>query len=154
MVLTELGKKLQGVMRSITSASVIDQQLFDQILKEICSALLSSDVNVKLVQQLRNNIKKIVDMEKLEKGVNKKRIIQKAIFDELCSLVDPGVEPFQPKKGTQNVIMFVGLQGSGKTYFYSKLERHVQSWRFTILEKDSKRGWFVQIPFVLELLIN
>ena len=33
-----------------------------------------------------------------------------AVFDELVSLVDPGVEPYKPKKGQSNVIMAVGLQ--------------------------------------------
>ena len=37
-----------------------------------------------------------------------------AVFDELCAMLDPGVAPFQPKKGKSNVIMFVGLQGSGR----------------------------------------
>ena len=33
-----------------------------------------------------------------------------AVFDELVALVDPGVEPYKPKKGQANVIMAVGLQ--------------------------------------------
>ena len=33
-----------------------------------------------------------------------------AVFDELVQLVDPGVEPYKPKKGHSNVIMAVGLQ--------------------------------------------
>lgn len=33
-----------------------------------------------------------------------------AIFDELVQLVDPGVEPYKPKKGQSNIIMAVGLQ--------------------------------------------
>lgn len=32
------------------------------------------------------------------------------VFDELVQLVDPGVEPYKPKKGQTNVIMAVGLQ--------------------------------------------
>ncbi|KAJ3254037.1 Signal recognition particle [Boothiomyces macroporosus] len=115
MVLAELGKRLQTTLRSLSTATVIDQAFLDQILKEVCAALLHSDVNVKLVQKLRTNIKKIVDLDKLEGAANKKRMIHKAIFDELCLLVDPQVEQFVPKKGKSNVIMFVGLQGSGKT---------------------------------------
>lgn len=34
----------------------------------------------------------------------------KAVFDELVALVDPGIEPYKPKKGQPNVIMAVGLQ--------------------------------------------
>ncbi|KAJ3276003.1 Signal recognition particle [Terramyces sp. JEL0728] len=121
MVLAELGKRLQTTLRSLSTATVIDQAFLDQILKEVCAALLHSDVNVKLVQKLRANIKKIVDLDKLEGAANKKRMIHKAIFDELCLLVDPQVEPFVPKKGKANVIMFVGLQGSGKTTSCTKL---------------------------------
>jgi signal recognition particle GTPase len=43
-------------------------------------------------------------------GLNKRIIIQQAVFQELVKLVDPGVKPYQPKKGKANVIMFVGLQ--------------------------------------------
>ena len=42
-------------------------------------------------------------------------MIQQAVFKELVKLVDPGVKPFQPKKGKSNVIMFVGLQVNMKT---------------------------------------
>jgi signal recognition particle subunit SRP54 len=47
------------------------------MLKEIAAALLQSDVNIKLVQNLRNNIKKIVNIEEMASGVNKRKIIQK-----------------------------------------------------------------------------
>ncbi len=36
-------------------------------------------------------------------------------------LLDPGVKPWQPTKGKPNIIMFVGLQGSGKTTTCSKV---------------------------------
>ena len=48
-----------------------------------------------------------------------------AVFKELCNLVDPGVEAYKPKKGARNVIMFVGLQGSGKTTTCTKVRTHL-----------------------------
>ena len=48
-------------------------------------------------------------------------MIQQAVFQELVKLVDPGVKPHTPKKGKANIIMFVGLQGSGKTTTCTKL---------------------------------
>jgi signal recognition particle subunit SRP54 len=54
-------------------------------------------------------------------GLNKRRIIQSTVFNELCSLIDPGVAVWQPTKGKNNVIMFVGLQGSGKTTTCTKV---------------------------------
>ena len=96
------------------------------MLKEICSALLSADVNVRLVQSLRKSIKSTVNFSSLSPAVNKKRVIQKAVFDELVALVDPHADPFRPKKGRSNVIMFVGLQGAGKTTTCTRLARHYQ----------------------------
>ena len=97
------------------------------MLKELCSALLSADINVRLVQSLRKSIKSSVDFASLPPAVNKKRLIQKAVFDELVALVDPHAESFRPKKGRSNVIMFVGLQGAGKTTTCTKLARHYQT---------------------------
>ena len=97
------------------------------MVKEISNALVEADVNVKLVMNLRQSIKKAVDFKHLAPGVNKKRLIQKAVFDELVKMVDPHAEPFKPKKGKSNVIMFVGLQGAGKTTTCTKLARWYQA---------------------------
>lgn len=97
------------------------------MLKEICAALLEADVNVKLVGTLRKSIKATVNFKDIPPAVNKKRLIQKAVFDELVKLVDPHAEPFKPRKGKPNVIMFVGLQGAGKTTTCTKLARHYQT---------------------------
>lgn len=126
MVLAELGTKINTAFRSLTVAPLIDDSVLDALLKDVCLALLESDVNVKLVQGLRKNIKAIVNIKELASGVNKRKIIQKAIFDELCSLIDPGVEPFKPRKGRSNVLMFVGLQGSGKTTTCTKMAFYYQ----------------------------
>lgn len=98
------------------------------MVKEICSALISADVNIKLVSQLRKSIKAQVNFKELPQHANKKRIIQKAVYDQLVALVNPHAEPFKPrKKGKANVIMLVGLQGAGKTTTCTKLARHYQA---------------------------
>ncbi|TPX71079.1 hypothetical protein SpCBS45565_g01362 [Spizellomyces sp. 'palustris'] len=148
MVLADLGRKINNALRSLTQESVIDEKVLDGILREVCAALLESDVNVRLVQNLRKNIKQIVNLEELAAGVNKRRVIQKAIFDELCRLVDPGVEPFKPKKGKPNVVMFVGLQGAGKTTTCTKLAYHYQrkGWKTCLIAADTFRaGAFDQL---------
>ncbi len=57
MVLAELGSKITSAIRKMTNSSVVDEEVLTAMLKEICAALLESDVNVKLVLQLRANIK-------------------------------------------------------------------------------------------------
>ncbi|CAI7996939.1 Signal recognition particle 54 kDa protein [Geodia barretti] len=91
------------------------------MLKEICTALLEADVNVKLVGKLRQNVGAAIDFEDMGAGLSKRRIIQTSVFNELCQLLDPGVPVWHPTKGRSTVIMFVGLQGSGKTTTCTKI---------------------------------
>ncbi|KHC67086.1 signal recognition particle protein SRP54 [Candida albicans P78042] len=138
MVLADLGSRLRGALSSVESGS--DDEI-QQMIKDICSALLESDVNVKLVAKLRGNIKNKIDESNVSKetsAMNKRKKLQKIIFDELCALVDSNVEPPKPKKlststktingkkvrlskESSHVIMFVGLQGAGKTTSCTKL---------------------------------
>jgi signal recognition particle subunit SRP54 len=116
---------------------------------------------------LRNNIKKRVNVEELAAGLNKRKIIEKAVFEELCAILDSGNETAvaakdkdsssskgkdskavrfgELKKGKTHVVMFVGLQGSGKTttctkyaYYYKK-----KSWKPALVCADTFRagGW-------------
>lgn len=138
MVLADLGSRLRGALSSVESGS--DDEI-QQMIKDICLALLESDVNVKLVAKLRGNIKNKIDESNVSKetsAMNKRKKLQKIIFDELCALVDSNVEPPKPKKlststktingkkvrlskESSHVIMFVGLQGAGKTTSCTKL---------------------------------
>ncbi|PNS21116.1 Signal recognition particle [Sphaceloma murrayae] len=127
MVLQDLGRRINAAVNDLTRAPTLDEKAFDSMVKEICNALVEADVNIKLVSNLRQSIKKTVNFKELGAGVNKKRLIQKAVFDELVGLVDPHNTPFQPKKGKSNVIMFVGLQGAGKTTTCTKLARWYQA---------------------------
>ena len=56
MVLGELGKKITGALHRLNKATVIDEKTLGICLKEIVTALLKSDVNVKFVLKLRQNI--------------------------------------------------------------------------------------------------
>lgn len=139
MVLADLGSRLRNALGSVESGSEDEVQ---NMIKSICSALLESDVNVRLVARLRDNIRRKIAVEiksANESSANKRKKLQKIVFDELCGLVDSHEEPPKPKKLSQtksvakhgkkpkkiaaesHVIMFVGLQGAGKTTSCTKL---------------------------------
>jgi len=130
MVLAELGGKITRAIANMRNNTIIDEAVLDEMLKEIGNALVASDVQLQLVLKLRKNIKTAVNLENLAGGMNKRKIIQKVVFDELCNLLDSGEKPHQPKKGQPNIIMFVGLQGAGKTTTVSKLAYYYK-----------KKGW-------------
>jgi len=130
MVLSDLGRRINAAVQDLSRAPNLDEKAFDNMVKEICSALLAADVNVKLVQGLRKSIREQVKFKDLPPNTNnnnKRRLIQQAVFDHLTHLVDPHSEPYKPKKGKSNVIMFVGLQGAGKTTTCTKLARYYQT---------------------------
>jgi signal recognition particle subunit SRP54 len=57
MVLADLGRKIRTAIGKLGQATVINENELNATLKEICSALIESDVNVRLVKQLRDNVK-------------------------------------------------------------------------------------------------
>ena len=59
--------------------------------KQVCAALLEADVNVRLVKQLRTNVLAVIDFDEMAAGLNKRKMIQSAVFKELVKLVDPGM---------------------------------------------------------------
>lgn len=80
MVLADLGSRLRGALSSVESGS--DDEI-QQMIKDICSALLESDVNVKLVAKLRGNIKNKIDESNVSKetsAMNKRKKITKDHF--------------------------------------------------------------------------
>ena len=60
--------------------------MFNVLLRDICAALLQSDVNVRLVKQLRDNIKSGIDFNMMAGGLNKRKMIQSAVFEELVKV--------------------------------------------------------------------
>lgn len=56
------------------------------MLKEICAALLEADVNIRLVKKLRENVRQVIDFDDMGGGLNKRRMIQSAVFKELVKV--------------------------------------------------------------------
>ena len=108
MVLLELGAQITTALQKMTKSTVVDEAVVEAMLKEICAALLAADVNVKLVFNLRKNIRDRIKFEDMPAGMNKRKAVQKAVTDEIIQLLDVEKKPRQPKRGQPNVIMFVG----------------------------------------------
>ncbi|KAJ8906483.1 hypothetical protein NDN08_002976 [Rhodosorus marinus] len=148
MVLGDLGKRINRAIRLMSDATVIDEAVVKEMLNEIAKALLEADVNIKYVAQLKNRVLNRVKFEELAAGVNKRKMIQGAVVDELCALLDSGRDPVPLKKGKPNVIMFVGLQGNGKTTSCVKYAHYHQrkGWKTALVCADTFRaGAFDQL---------
>lgn len=116
-----MGGKLTSALRRLHTETVVDQELIKAVVGEICRALLESDVNVQIVMKLKKNVEaKAVSLaeEGSSAGAAQRRMIQKAVMDELTAMLDPGTPAHKMKKGKSNVVMFVGLQ-VGRPAFHS-----------------------------------
>lgn len=103
-------------------------QVLDACLKEISTALLQADVNVKLVMNLRTNVKTRANNADKGAGLNKRKIIEKAVVDELSSMLSSGTDEKKLadlKKGQPNVVMFVGLQACAHNPLFRP---HIYCW--------------------------
>jgi len=133
MVLNQLGQQLTGAFQKLTQGGAqLDDEALKAVLKDISAALLQADVPVMAVQKLRKAV-----MDKVgpivDGGVgDKARLVERIVFDELVRMLDPGKEAFKPKKGKTNVIMFVGLQGAGKTTTVAKYAHYYQQRKFKV----------------------
>src|SRR3989344_5297481 len=117
MVLEKLGNVLRKATDKIANAVFLDKNLVEGIVRDLQRALIEADVNVSLVKEISEKIKKEAFDERI-KGVEKKEHIIKLPHDELVRILGEKKEVVLGKK---NVWLFVGLYGSGKTTTIGKL---------------------------------
>ena len=117
-MLEKLSLVLKKTTDKIANAIFLDKNLVDQIVKDLQRALIEADVNVSLVLQITQKIKKEALDERIV-GLEKKEHILKLLHDELISLL--GNKREISLSQTQNTWMILGLYGQGKTTTIAKL---------------------------------
>jgi len=148
MVLAELGTKITSALRKVATATRVDDELLKEVLNEVGRALLEADVSPRLIRTLQTNVRMAANLEDDVAGHQQNRIVQRAVYAELVNMLDPGREPYRPQKGKSNVIMFVGLQGAGKTTTVAKYAYYFQQkgWKVAMVCADTFRaGAFDQL---------
>lgn len=148
MVLQDLGNRLTLALKKLNASTIVDDEVVTAVIQDISRALLESDVNVKIVGALRNNIKAKLNLEGEAMGINKRKLVHKVVMEELVNMLNPAEKPYEMKRNKPNVIMFVGLQGSGKTTSIAKFANYYQrkGWRTAMVCADTFRaGAFDQL---------
>ena len=124
-MLGNLGKNLTKTMKKLAGMTIIDEEVVKEVVKDIQRALIQSDVNIKLVLNLSKTIEERALNEEPPKGVTAKEHVIKIVYDELVHLLgDKAAEVEIQKKPYK--ILFVGLQGSGKTTTIGKMAKYLQ----------------------------
>lgn len=113
-MITELGRSITNSLSSLFGTPVTDLKI-ERAIKEICNSLILSNVNPRYVNELRNELRARLDTSKMPAGFNRAKVVQTAVSEKLVELLDPKTEGYRIERGRANVVVFVGLQGSGKT---------------------------------------
>ena len=140
MVLENLGRQLDNAIRRIKRLPMVDKDAISALIQDLQRSLLSADVKVELVFQMTENIKKEATNTTLQKAKRKDFII-KLVHDELIHLLGGRPAPIRIKPGKKNVILLVGIQGSGKTTTVGKLAKYYNSkgYKVAVLTTDTWR---------------
>ena len=126
MVLDRLGSSLYGALKKVFKASVVDEALVKELVKDIQRALLQSDVNVNLVLDISKRIEERALKEHVPPGIARREHVIKVVYEELTRFVGDKPVPIKLEPGKRKILMLVGIQGSGKTTAASKLARYYQ----------------------------
>jgi len=117
-MLEKLGEALRKARDKIANALFLDKNVVESVVRELQRALIEADVNILLVKEISDKIKKSAFDERINE-IEKKEHIIKLLHDELIKILGE-YKPLQLKK-EQNRIMLLGLYGAGKTTTIAKL---------------------------------
>ena len=119
-----LGNRLQDAIHKIKGYGKITEDNISDIIKEVRIALLEADVNYKVVKEFIANVKEKALGTEVNSSLKPAEVFLKILKDELTSLL--GTEKVPLVNNKFNVVMLVGLQGSGKTTHIGKLGNWVR----------------------------
>jgi len=122
MVLEKLGRSLDQAIRKIRRLPLVDKNAINALITDLQRSLLSADVKVELVFEMTENIKKEAMDTHLTKAKRKEYVIT-LVHNELIKTLGGKPAPIRIKPGKSNVILLVGIQGSGKTTTVAKLSK-------------------------------
>ena len=121
-VFNSLSDRLQDTFDKLRGKGRLTEDDINVAMREIRLALLEADVNFKVVRAFVSRCREqCLDAEVLD-SLNPTQNVVRIVLNELTSLLgSTDSELVLPRDRKPNVIMLVGLQGSGKTTAASKL---------------------------------
>ena len=116
-----ISDKLQSIFSGLRGKGRLTEEDIDTAMREIRMALLEADVNFKVVKEFTKRTKERCLTAEVLDSLTPAQNVVKIVLDELTALMGEESKPLQLSSRIPNVIMLVGLQGSGKTTAAAKL---------------------------------
>jgi signal recognition particle subunit SRP54 len=121
-----LSDRLKSVFNKLSGKGKLTEEDVDLGLREVRQALLEADVNFKVAKDFVARVReRAIGVEVLESLTPAQQVI-KIVNEGLVELLGGGDPKLLLTKTPPNVIMMVGLQGSGKTTTCAKLALYLR----------------------------
>ena len=120
-MLENLSSRLQGIFSGLRSKGRLTEDDINAAMREIRLALLEADVNFKVVKNFVARTKERCLTAEVLDSLTPAQNVTKVVLDELTALLGTTDSRLALSSRIPNVIMMVGLQGSGKTTASAKL---------------------------------
>jgi signal recognition particle subunit SRP54 len=118
-----LSDKLKKTLKNLRGQGKLTPEHVDAALREIRMALLEADVNYKVAKDFVESIRAKAEGQAVWQGLNPHEQVVKIVYDELVNLMGGTSSRLVFTKQIPNVVMIVGLQGSGKTTSTGKIAK-------------------------------
>ena len=115
-----LTERLTKVFDKLTGRGLITEAVLDETAREIRIALLEADVALPVVKDFIARIKEKAVGQGVVKSVQPAQMVVKIVHNELVALLGEST-PLKSNPYQTNILMMVGLQGSGKTTTTAKI---------------------------------
>src|SRR5436190_15319668 len=116
-----LSDKLKRTLKNLRGEGVLTKEHVDAALREIRLALLEADVNYKVAKDFIASVKEKAEGQQVWLELKPSEQVVKIVFDELVELLGGQSSRLVFTRTSPNVVMIVGLQGSGKTTSTGKI---------------------------------
>jgi signal recognition particle subunit SRP54 len=118
-----LSDKLKRTLKNLRGEGVLTKEHVNAALREIRLALLEADVNYKVAKDFITSVKEKAEGQQVWQELKPSEQVVKIVYDELVDLLGGQSSRLVFTKQVPNVVMIVGLQGSGKTTSTGKIAR-------------------------------
>ena len=118
-----LSDKLKKTLKNLRGQGKLTPEHVDAALREIRMALLEADVNYKVAKDFVESVRANAEGQEVWQGLNPHEQVVKIVYDELVNLMGGTSSRLVFTKQIPNVVMVVGLQGSGKTTSTGKISK-------------------------------
>jgi signal recognition particle subunit SRP54 len=120
-----LGKRLEGIFKKLRGLGSISESNVRDAVRDVRLALLEADVNFKVVKTFTQQVTERAIGREVLSSISPGQQFIKIVYDELVAAMGGQAKApeFDPNK--MNILLLLGLQGSGKTTFAGKLARRM-----------------------------